>query len=753
MRPMRSFPVALLIVTTACGTPAPASQPAPPAPEPATPVAVTQPAPAAPAASGPPVARVDNVVEERFGVSVSDPYRWMEGAENAERDAWMRAQGAHAAAYLDAIPGRSLLLDRIRELGMATSASGELQLAGGRTFFYQTGAGEQLAKLMVRGADGKDRILLDPATLDGQGGHASINNFTPSPDGSRVAYNVSEGGSEISAIKVLEVDTGKHLNDVVPGVWGEFAASWLPDGSGFFYTRMAEAPGEGVDPMLNMVAQLHVLGDALDKDVVVLGRDLAPAMTLAPEEFPIVAVAPGTPYVIGLGVGARSEMRVSIAKLADVDRTGAGKTPWKTVAEYADSVESVLVHGDRLYLQTFAGASNRKIVSVPAARPVLARARLEIAEDPQSPLVAMNGAKDALYVRQMVAGRARLLRLPWPAKHAKKPGKAAPIALPFEGWIDDLATDVSAAGAVFGMTGWTQPGAYYGYDPKRKEVEPIGLAVTTNADYSAIVAEEVDATSADGTKVPLSILRRGDLVLDGSHPAIVNGYGGYGISMTPGFSPTRLAWLERGGVIAICHVRGGGEKGHKWQLDGTRQHKMNGIRDFIACGEYLVEKGYTATSRLAAVGGSMGGILVGRAVTERPDLFAAANIAVGMVNPLRMLEAENGANQKAELGDPETEAGFTSILAMDPYHHIESGTAYPAVIFTVGLNDRRVAPWMTAKLAARLQAATTSDAPILVRIDDAAGHGVGSTRDQAFAERADVWAFFLTVAKDPEFAR
>ena len=752
MRPMRTLHLALLALASACGTAAPAPQPAVTSPEPAPPVATTTPAPTPPPSSGPPVARVDNVAEERFGVTVTDPYRWMEGAENADRDAWMRAHGAHAAAYLDAIPGRSLLLDRIRELGMATSASGGLQLAGGRTFFYQTGAGEQLAKLMVRGADGKDRVLIDPATLGGKGAHASLNNFTPSPDGTRVAYLVSEGGSEVSAIKVLEVETGKHLPDVVPRVWGEFAASWLPDGSGFFYTQMA-APGEGVDPMLNMVAKLHVLGDAVDQDVVVLGRDLAPAMKVAPEEFPIVVVAPGTRYVLGLAGGARSELRIAIAKLADVDRTGAGKTPWKTVAEYADSVESVLVHGDRVFLQTFAGASNRKIVSVPAARPVLAKARVEIAEDAQSPLVAMNGAKDALYVRQMVAGRARLLRLAWPAKNAKKPGKAAPIALPFEGWIDDLATDVGVAGVVFGMTGWTQPGAYYGYDPRTKEVEPIGLAVTTNADYTAIIAEEVEATSADGTKVPLSILRRGDLALDGSHPAIVNGYGGYGISMTPGFSPTRLAWLERGGVMAICHVRGGGEKGHRWQVDGTHEHKMNGIRDFIACGEYLVEKGYTAKSRLAAVGGSMGGILVGRALTERPDLFAAANIAVGMVNPLRMLEAENGANQKAELGDPETEAGFTSILAMDPYHHIEPGTPYPAVIFTVGLNDRRVAPWMTAKMAARLQAATSGDAPILVRIDDDAGHGVGSTRDQAFAERADVWAFFLTVAKDPEFSR
>lgn len=747
---MRTLPFALLVV--ACGTPAPASQPASPAatPSASTPAEPT-PTPAAPAASGAPVARTVEIVEEKFGVSVADPYRWMEGAENAERDAWMRAHGEHAAAYLDAIPGRILLLDRVRELGLATSASGGVQLAGGRTFFYHTGAGEQLAKLMVRGADGKDRVLLDPATLGSKGSHASLNNFSPSPDGTRLAYLVSEGGSEISSIKVIEVETGAHLPDVVPRIWGEFAPSWLPDGSGFFYTQIAEAPAEGVDPMLNMLARLHVLGEPLDKDVTVLGRDVTPAMKLAPEEFPILIVAPGTPYVIALAAGARSELRIAIARLTDVDRSGGGATPWTVISEYADGVEGVEVHADRVYLQTFKDASNRRIVSVPAATPVLAKARVEIAEDPEAPLVAMSAAKDALYVQKMVAGRAQLLRLAWPGKKTDKKRKPATVALPFEGWIDDLATEPSRDGVVFGLAGWTQPGAYYEYSPKTREVEPIGLAVTTNADYSAIVAEEVEAVSADGTRVPLSILRRGDLVLDGSHPAIVSGYGGYGISMTPSFSPTRLAWLERGGVFSVCHVRGGGEKGHTWQVDGTHDKKMNGIRDLIACGEYLVEKGYTEPSRLAVTGGSMGGILVGRAITERPDLFAVANIGVGMVNPLRMLEAENGANQKAELGDPETEAGFTSILAMDPYHHVEPGTAYPAVLFTIGLNDRRVAPWMTAKMAARLQAATSGSGPILIRIDADAGHGVGSTRDQALAERADIWAFFLAIARDPEF--
>ena len=230
------------------------------------------------------------------------------------------------------------------------------------------------------------------------------------------------------------------------------------------------------------------------------------------------------------------------------------------------------------------------------------------------------------------------------------------------------------------------------------------------------------------------------------------GYGGYAISETPWFSPTVPAWLERGGVYAVCHVRGGGEKGEAWHRDGMREKKMNGIRDLVACGEWLVAHGYTKSARMAAAGGSMGGVLIGRTITERPDFFAAAHIAVGIVNPLRLKQAENGENQLDEVGSPDDEAGLKGLYEMDPYAHVKSGEKYPAVVFTVGLHDGRVAPWMTAKMAARLQASTTSDKPVLVRVDADAGHGVGSTRDQAYAERADVWSFFLQQFGEDGFA-
>jgi prolyl oligopeptidase len=738
---MRTRSTLFVVLAAACGHSAPAPH-APPAEPAAEPAAATPPAtPVAPPAAGPPAARTVDVVETIFGRQVADPYRWMEGSDNAETTAWLRAQGDYTRGYLARLPGRDKLYARIRELGLSTASSSDLQVAGGRAFYHHLAADAQLPTLAVRDQTG-ERVLVDPATLGKGDQHASLNAFAPSPDGSLVAYDIALGGGELSTLRVMDVKTGKDLPDAIERVWGEGAAQWLPDGKSFFYTQMLE-PKEGVDPILNQQVKLHVLGTPADKDPIVLGSAVTKAPAIAANEWPSIWTTAGSPWLIASLGGARSESRIAVAPLAKLDRSGAGKTPWRVVAEYADDIEWAYPHGDRLYLVTYKGASNRKVISVPLAAPVLAKAKVELAESPDGKIERMNIGRDAAFVETMVSGTARLWRLPWK-------GKPALVTLPFDGWIDEVAADPLADGATFNLQGWVQPSAYYAVDGK-SAVAPTGVGTTTSADYSTIVADEVEATSADGTKVPLSIVHGKDLARDGSHPAYLFGYAGYGISMTPRFEPTTLAWLERGGVYAVCHGRGGGEKGHRWQEDGTHEHKMNGVHDFEACGQYLIDQKWTTGARLGARAGSMGGILIGRAITERPDLFAAANVAVGIVNPVRLLAAENGANQKAELGDPETEAGFTSIFEMDPYHHVAPHTAYPSVIFTVGLNDKRVAPWMTAKMAARMQAATTSGKPVLVRIDADAGHGIGSTRDQTFAERADVWSFFLAAAGDAAF--
>jgi prolyl oligopeptidase len=733
---MRASSLCLVLVAACGGGSASVAPSAPATPTPddtaTTPTTPTTP----PAPAGPPVARTVDTVDEQFGLRIPDPYRWMEGKENQERDAWMLAHATHAAAHLEALPGREALLGRIRALGGDVASSGGVQLAGGRTFYYDTAAGASLPVLKVRDADGKERVLVDPTTVEASGGHAALNSYSVSPDGEIVAYDISTGGSEVSSIKLITVDTGAHLPDEIPMVWGEFPAFWLPDGSGFFYTQMV-APPPGGDPIQNMKGRLHVLGTPVAADVDILVGDRSQSMTFEPHEFPTVYVSPGTSWAVAQGGGARAESRLAVVKLGSVDRSGAAATAWKVIAGYDDFIDFSFVHGDRAYLRSFKDTPNMQLVSVALAKPDLKTARVEIAEDPQARLTATANARDALYYVTTVAGQSTLYRKPWTAK------RATAIALPYPGMIRGLQADPLRDGVVFAIASWVKPNTFFAYAARTKKVTPIGIGTQSDADFSAIVAEEVEATSADGTKVPLSILRRADLALDGSHPAIVNGYGGYGFSIDPNFDPTRLAWLEKGGVLAFAHVRGGGEKGRRWYLDGKGAKKANGVADFVACGEYLVAKGYTSGSKLAAQGGSMGGVLVGMAITSRPEVFAAANISVGAVNPLRLAVADNGSNQYAEVGDPRTEEGYKQIFAMDPYLHVADGTAYPAMIFTVGINDRRVAPWMTAKMAARMMKASTSGKPVLVRIDTDAGHGVGSTRDQRFREVADVWSFFL----------
>ena len=687
------------------------------------------------ASAAPPAARVANVSETKFGITVNDPYRWMEGNDNAELTSWLRAQGDYTRQWLARLPGRDALLHRVRELDLGTTASFGVELAGGRMFYRHISTGKQLPWLMVHDVNGT-RILLDPATMSKGESHASINACSASPDGALIACDVALGGGEVSSIHILDADTGREFPDVIDRIWGEFPVSWLPDRSGFFYTQMA-APAKDADPMLNMRVRLHLLGKPADGDPYIVAG-------ASPEEFPFAEVDRESRWLVVFGGGAHNEVRIEVAPLASVDRSGAMKTPWQKVAEYADGIEAAEPHGDRLYMLTFKDASNRKLISVPLAAPDLRQARVEIAESPDAVIESFSVARDALYAKTMVSGRARMLRMPW--------GSAAvPLAVPYDGWIYEVATDPLRDGTTIYITGWTRPGSLYEFHPSARMFLSTGIVTTTNADYRDVTAEEVEATSSDGTKVPLSILRRSDLALDGSHPAIVYGYGGYGFSQNPSFVPNRLAWIERGGVYAVCHVRGGGEKGYQWQVSGTHEHKMNGVHDFEACAQYLIDNRYTSAGRVAGQAGSMGGILIGRAITERPDLWSAANVAVGIDNPIRMLAAENGANQKAELGDPDTEAGFRSILEMDPYQHVKPGSAYPATIFTVGLNDRRVAPWMTGKMAAAMQAATTSGKPVLIRVEGDAGHGIGSTRDQASTQLADVYSFFLAAAGDPNF--
>ena len=476
------------------------------------------------------------------------------------------------------------------------------------------------------------------------------------------------------------------------------------------------------------------------------GYGVVPSIDVDPNLSAHISISPGSKYAIGLvkpGVSPNSNYYIE-----PVEAVGTSNSAWRKFADLSDKVKDVAVEGDDLYLLTFKDASRYKILRTDARHPDLSSAEVVV---PSTEVVVqdMSAAQDALYVQVLDGGINRILQVPY----GPKP-KAENLALPLDGSISLMGSDPRVPGTLLGLTSWRRGGRYYAYDPNSNQVTETHLQLAGPFDDpSDLVSMEVKAKSYDGTLVPLSIVHKKGVKLDGSNPTLLGGYGAYGIvTYSPGFDPTQIAWYERGGIIATCGVRGGGEYGEDWHLAGKGPTKPNTWRDFIACAEYLVDKKYTSPAHLAGKGASAGGILIGRAITERPDLFAAAVIVSGVLDALRNETTSNGVGNIPEFGSTKTKAGFKALYAMSSYHHVKDRTPYPAVLLTVGMNDPRVDPWESAKMTARLQAATSSGKPVLLYVHYATGHGrIGATEQQIQESMADQWSFLLWQLGDPAF--
>ena len=690
------------------------------------------------AAAAVPPTPVREVVDEYFGTKVVDPYRWLEKTSDPEVEAWMKAQNDHARATLARIPGRDQLLGRIKALDNAGAAVSWLQVWGGRYFYYKTEPNSDNRRLYVRdAATGSERLLIDPEKLTtADGKHFSIDYFQPSIDGKYVAYGLSRGGSEDSVLHVLETATGKVLSDTIDRAQVA-QPSWRPDGKSFFYTRMqklkADAPPTARYQELR--TYLHKLGDDPEKDVLLFGYGISSDVKVLEDDFPFLTYSPGAPkYLVGIvNHGVKNEVDLYAIPF---ENTLGAKARWKKIADETDGITGFALHGDEIYLLSHKDASRFKVLRTSLARPDVARA---VAVVPASEVVIsyITAADDALYIQDLDAGLGRLRRLSY------KDETAQPVNLPFEGAIQGLVTNPTAAGAWLQLTSWTKSPLWYAFDPNEAKMTDTKLVASSPVDFSQIESKEVKARSADGTMVPLSIVHRRGLKMDGTNLGWLEGYGAYGATLDPSFRPTLLAFLERGGVFAIAHVRGGGEFGEDWHRGGQKLTKQNTIDDFVSCAQYLVENKYTSPARLAGVGKSAGGITIGGAITQRPEMFGAALIRVGDSNALRSELMASGPANIPEFGTSKDADGFKALYAMDAYHHVKPETAYPAVLLTTGANDPRVAPWQSAKMTARLQASTTSGKPVLLRVDYDAGHGLGSTRSQRNAELADEMAFLF----------
>ncbi|MBH9553219.1 prolyl oligopeptidase family serine peptidase [Inhella gelatinilytica] len=668
-----------------------------------------------------------NPVQDRYhGVTVTDPYRWMEDMQSPAFQQWLRSQADFTADQLKALPGRDALRARLGQLADAGVTTSHYRRAGTGLVYLKREPGQNQRRLWWReGVSGPERQLLDPLAVPGWPGQHAIDWFSPSPDGATVALGLSSGGSENSTLVLLDVARGAlaPLRLTHTGL-NEDGIAWLPNGKGFFFNQ------HPADERYNKSAVYFqsVEGGAPRR---VFGWGM-PGRRFAVSDLPYVKVSKGSPWAVAEVLhGDARDKSYFVAPLTDVLRRG-DRAPWRTVVTPKDRVGAATLEGHRLLLLSQKTHPHRSVV----ARPISGGRDQVILAPSDQILMEMARGEGELLVRSLDAGVSRLTRVLLQA------GGTQQLPLPFDGTVRETLP-LPGGEWLVRLEGWTQAPqtVVVGQDTVTR---PVDLQPPSSIATAGFQAERVMVTSHDGVQVPLSLLfPRG---AQGALPTILTGYGAYGITQEPRFRPARLGWLERGGRFAICHVRGGGELGEAWHAGAHILNKQNTVSDFIACAQYLIDRGLTRPQWLAGTGGSAGGITIGGAINQAPQLFAAAQAAVGVSDMLRMELTQNGAPNVAEFGTVKNPLHFKAMLALSPYHNVKDGRAYPAVIVTTGANDPRVDAWMPAKFAARLQAATQGRPgakPVWLRVDYEAGHGMGSSISSQLDEQADVWSFFL----------
>jgi prolyl oligopeptidase len=677
-----------------------------------------------------PVARVAPVTDTYFGETITDRYRWMENDKDPDWLPFLKQQNAHTRAILDTLPKRDELLKRIQQLSGDIAAPARVEKAGARLFYQQRPAGSNNFKLFVR-EGGKDRVLVDPTKLDTKTSHTSLDWWHASPDGSKLVYGLSKDGSEDSVLHIMDVRSGAVLKERIVNTQGA-EPSWLADSSGFFYNQLTGAVNTP-ERFLDAQVRFHKVGSDAAKDPILMKRGLDAAVQYEKIQAPYIFTSSHSNYALLVLADVRQERRVYSAPLKDAQ---TGKAKWQLVADFADEVTDIDLHGDDLYLLSTKGHPRGRIVKTSAKAPAFASAQEVVAE---SDLVLQGTAraKDGLYIRAMDGGIGKLLRL-------GADGKVGSIALPFDGTLGSIDADADASGALVILSGWLQPTGIWSVSADGKLAD-TGITPKPVIDVSAYTTERRFATAKDGTKIPYSLIYKKGLKLDGKNPAFISAYGSYGAAAyTPAFAGKTLALVDQGAVVGYANVRGGGEFGREWHRAGQLENKPNTWRDLIAVCEEIQAKGYTSPAYQAIGGRSAGGITMGRALEERPDLFAVVVSGVGWHNPLRYVAEQNGYGEEPEWGAIADPTGFKALKSIDSYQQVVDGTKYPAVLLTTGVTDPRVAPFHPAKMAARLQTATASGKPVLLRVDFDAGHGMGSTRAQQDAEAADTYAFILS---------
>jgi len=683
-----------------------------------------------------PAARAEAVSDTIQGVVVADPYRWLEDDRDPAVKAWSDAQNLRARGYLDAAPGRAAVQARLIELTKAASPSTyDLRASATRLFGLYNDPAFQQPQLIVMGLDADPaarKVVVNPNALNASGALA-IDWFVPSPDGSKVAVSMSLGGSEDGSLHIFDVATGRELEPIIPRVQyptGGGAVAWTPAGDGFWYTRYPDETAPEADRHFFQQAYFHKLGSDWKTDALVLGtRD-------------------GVPRTAEIFLDNRNAANAALASVQLGDggewqhwilKPGA---PAQKVGAYADKVVSAALGVDgTIYGVSHLNAPNGKIVKLAApytgglakAQTIVPEGKTAIVVDSYQRSLTV---AQRLFVTTIDGGPSALTSYRLDGSGARS------LPAPAVSSID--AVEALPGGEVlYEVSEYLRPSHTLRWGPASDKASETKIADVSPIDYSDVEVVREFATSKDGAKVPLNIIRRKGIKLDGSNPTLLYGYGGYGINMTPSFLPgSRRLWLDAGGVYVVANLRGGAEYGEAWHRGGALTNKQNVFDDFYAAGRYLTQAGYATPAKLALQGGSNGGLLMGATLTQHPDLARAVVSQVGIYDMVRSELDPNGAFNITEFGTVKDPAQFKAMYAYSPYHHVRAGAPYPALLLMTGANDGRVNPLHSRKFAAALQAAG-SGGPILLRTSDTSGHGRGSSQDDRLQEATDILMFLI----------
>ncbi|MGI9363062.1 MAG: prolyl oligopeptidase family serine peptidase [Parasphingorhabdus sp.] len=680
-----------------------------------------------------PETKTVDVVEEQFGEKVADPYRWLENdvREDADVAAWVKAQNKVTNAYLETLDGREALAASMTKL-FDYDALGVPVEAGGNYFYQRKSGGQNQAVLYVReGEDGEERVLIDPAKWSDDGATA-LAEWKPSDDGSLLVYAIQDGGSDWRTVKVIEVATGKILEDTVE--WVKFSnLAWMPNNYGFLYSRFP-APQEGeAFQSLNkdQTIYLHLIGKPQDQDMKVYETPDRPDLNHVAE-----LTSDSAWVVISSSSGTDERYEITLVKV-DAPELEA-RTLVKGLENNWTLIDGI---GDTLYFATDKDAPRRRIMKtdVSAEMPEWEEIVPEhVATIDTAILVGETLAVD--YIDD-AKSRLELFALDGTPKGV--------VDLPGLGQVGGLNGSAKDSEAFFAFTSFNRPSTIYRFDDAG--APKVWAKPDIPFDPENIAVSQRFYESKDGTKIPMFLVHRKDIDLSKGAPTLLYGYGGFNISLLPEYSAPKMAWIEAGGVYASANLRGGGEYGKEWHDGGRLNNKQNVFDDFIAAGEYLIEQGFTPKDGLAIEGRSNGGLLVGAVVNQRPDLFTAGHAAVGVMDMLRFDRFTAGRYWVDDYGYPEKEADFHVLRKYSPYHNIKDGTDYPALIVSTADTDDRVVPGHSFKYTARLQALDTGDKPHLIRIETRAGHGSGKPTDKLIEEYSDIYGF-LADAVDLDIA-